>query len=285
VSWGRQLIDLILYSNLWIALGAAAMYAQTQLLLSGNVRWTHGVAFVFFGTLSLYAFHRIIGLSKFMAFVREGRYQVIYEHRHHIITYGLLAGLMSLWHLLRMPWRQQLWIVPAAVVSGAYVVPWGKKGRRLRDFGSSKIFFIAFAYTWLTVWLPAVEWHLQGQIATWLMLLERFTFLFAITVPFDLRDRAVDLQAGVYTLPVRLGPHKAIWMAEGALAITALCVLLNAAIGCYPFGVVLAFALALAFSGWWIWLSPKMTHDYYFTGLLDGTMILQFGLVWCGWYL
>ncbi len=261
------------------------MYAQTMLLLTGRVVWTHGLAFVFFGTLSLYALHRVIGLRKVMAFADKGRYKVIYEHRSHIVLYGLVAMVAGAWHFFQLPQKMQLWILPAALLAGAYVLPLGKGGRRLRDFGAIKIFMIALVFAWLTVWLPALEAGMQGHIATWIMLPERFAFLFAITVPFDIRDREVDLRNDVRTLPVLMGERTSLWLAEGALGLVAVCVALNALIGCYPEGVVIGMAVSVATTAWWVWLSPKKTHDYYFTGLLDGTMLLQFLLVQAGWHL
>ena len=69
----RAIINLILYSNLWIALAALAMAAQTQLLLSGQVQPTPLLGFILFATLFLYAVHRIVGLEKAQPFLKKGR--------------------------------------------------------------------------------------------------------------------------------------------------------------------------------------------------------------------
>ncbi len=260
------------------------MYAQSRLLLTGRVGWSHGLGFVFFGTLSLYALHRVIGLSKVRAFAAQERYELIYAHRRHITAYGLLALAGGVWHFLQMPRFLRWWILPAVVLGAAYVLPFGKKGYRLRDFGAVKVFLIAWVFTWLTVWLPALEAGLTDRFATGFMMAERFAFLFAITVPFDLRDREVDLRTGVRTLPVLLGVRRSLLLAEGALLVAGACALLNAYIGCYPSGVLVGMGLSLLSTAYWVWISPTQTRDYYFTGLLDGTMVLQFLLVWAGWH-
>lgn len=259
------------------------MYAQSRLLLTGHIAWTHGLGFVFFGTLSLYALHRLVSLSKTRVLAAHGRYGLIYAYRTHIAVYGLVALAGGLWHFSQMVRLLRWWVLPAVVLGAAYVLPFGKRGCRLRDFGLLKIFLIALVFTWLTVWLPALEAGLSNHFATRLMMAERFAFLFAITVPFDLRDREMDLRAGVRTLPILLGVRCSLFLAEAALLVAGLCALLNTYIGCYPLGVLVGMGFALLSTAYWVWASPAHTHDYYYTGLLDGTMVLQFLLVWAGW--
>ena len=48
----------------------------------------------------------------------------------------------------------------------------------------------------------------------------------------------------------------------------------------YDLSIFFALALSAVSSAIFIWKATPEKHDYYFTGLLDGTMIIQFSLVW-----
>jgi len=64
----KKTIDLILYSNYWIALCAVAMLWQTLLLLGEPIKIDYLTGVVFFATLFLYAAHRIVGISRLEEF-------------------------------------------------------------------------------------------------------------------------------------------------------------------------------------------------------------------------
>ena len=99
----QPLINLLLYSNFWIAICAASMVWSTQLVLTGRFQLHPLGAFVFFATLLLYALHRLVGLSRAEGFKDKGRYFVIERFQTHIGLYALLAGLATLWFATDTP--------------------------------------------------------------------------------------------------------------------------------------------------------------------------------------
>jgi len=269
----RKGVDWLLYSNLWIALNALAQAAQTQYLLGGNIRLNPGLGLVFFGTLFLYALHRAIGLQRLRAFADKGRYYAISQFATQIRVFALLglAGAAACYLLL--PWPVQWRLALPGLVALAYVAPLGASGKRLRDLHFLKIFLIAGVWAWLTVWLPAAG---HGPFP-WRMALERAAFIFAITLPFDIRDLRIDNHTQVKTLPAVMGVRAAIALALALLAIMLVFVWTNPG---YNGGVKIALSLSALASGALILFSGRAQHDYYFTGLMDGMMILQMGLVW-----
>lgn len=276
----RKLIDLLLYGHFWIAGAALAMCLQTQLLLVGDFYLSPFSLFVFFGTLFLYAMHRVVGLARVRPFQKSGRYFIIARFKKHILIYALLAGLVALWFYLKLPRFLQFQALWPCLLAAGYVLPilFGRK--RLRDLSYVKIFLIALVWVWLTVYLPAAEYHLRFNIPMYLMCLERFFFVFAITLPFDIRDLKIDAYTKVKTLPARLGLKSTILLATLLLLLSLLFILLNVRLGVYPLPVAGALGLSLLVSFGLIYYSGRAKSDYYFTGLLDGTMPLQFLLVW-----
>jgi hypothetical protein len=269
----------LFYSNLWIALNAAAQVVQTRLLLNGELSLPPSAGFVFFGTLFIYALHRSSGLKRVAPFTGSGRYQIISRYKGHIEVYALLglAGAAVFFWLLPGPVRWLL-LLPGALALG-YVIPLGKNGKRLRDLHFLKIFLIALVWAWLTVWLPAAEQGRPLEPGLWRMGLERALFIFAITLPFDIRDMQIDRHTRVKTLPAALGVRPALALAFAALLLMLAMVWLNVHSGFYPSAALPALGISALLSAVLTGFANRVTHDYYFTGLIDGMMIVQFGLV------
>jgi 4-hydroxybenzoate polyprenyltransferase len=269
-------INLILYSNLWIALAATCMALQTQLLIGGQLNFSPLMIFIFFATLFLYAIHRIVGLNKYKPFHEDGRYFVIQHYKMHILGYACLAGLLGGYFFLIMPLQLKVALILPCFLSLGYVVPLFKGSKRLRDYNYIKIFLIAITWSWITVYLPAKALGLASHYPVWIMMLERSLFVFAITIPFDIRDLEIDQYNQVKTIPSVWGVGQAKLIAHISNMIAFLLVCLNVYMSTYSLNVggVLLFSLVLA--SLFIHLSGKYTHDYYYTGLIDGLMILQF---------
>jgi 4-hydroxybenzoate polyprenyltransferase len=271
----KAFIDLVLYSNLWIALSALAMSAQTQLLLLGRILLTPLLGFVFFATLFLYALHRIIGLQRAVPFQQSGRYFVIRKFKIHITIYAVLSGLLTTYFFFLMPFWLQLACLAPSLLALGYVAPLFGGTRRLRDFHYVKIFMIAIAWSWITVWLPASELHLSGQLPVWIMAFERALFIFAITIPFDIRDLEVDAFNKVKTLPAVLGIRNARWLAQAALLLSLSLVALNTFTSAYSLYTGFALSVSIFLAGLLVYFSGRIKHDYYYTGLVDGSMFFQ----------
>ena len=273
-------IDLILYSNLWIALAALAMAAQTQFLLRGHLEATPLLGFIFTATLLLYAVHRMFGLNRAKPFKGSGRYFVIQRFKSHIFLYALIAGLGTLYCYIQMPLRLQLGVLAPSLLSIGYVVPLFGKQRRLRDFNFVKIFLIAVAWSWITVLLPASELGMSGNFVVIIMSIERALFIFAITIPFDIRDLEIDRYNGVKTLPLAWGVNRSKQMAYIALSMFVCLIALNVSMSAYSYSTAFALFISAALSGVLVYYSGRFSNDYYYTGLVDGMMASQSVLVY-----
>ncbi len=272
----KKLIDLILYSNLFIACCAVAMTWQTQLLLGHSIGFTPLVGLIFCATLVIYALHRLVGMSKVKEFLEVERYRVIQQYRHHIWAYAGLALLGGTVSFFLVPFSVQIIILIPAVLSLGYVIPFlGKKSLRLRDIDMLKIFLVAGCWAYVTVLLPAAESNMLSSPHIWWMATERSLFVFAITLPFDIRDLKVDGHNQVRTFPAVLGLEKTLSLTGVILMIFSCLVYFNYS----DIKIISAMLLSAVSTFIFIWLSPKYRHDYYFTGLMDGTMIIQFLLL------
>lgn len=282
----RKIIDLLFYSNVYIAAAAVALTFQTQLILFGHFQLDALAVLVFFATMFIYASHRLVGLFSVKEFLEEGRFHVINTYKNHIWIYTGIALLGLIYAFFQVNFRLQMALVVPGLISVGYVIPFlgrtkEKKGLRLRDLNWIKIFLIAVVWGYVTVILPilevrAVEW------ADLLILLERMIFLFMITLPFDIRDLKVDEFNHVKTIPSVYGIPKTMQLVLFSFIFLMLLVIVNYVI-IPPKPLYFAvYGLSLSFISTYIFIriSINKTDDYYFTGLLDGTMWLQFVCVW-----
>ncbi|MFT5164965.1 MAG: 4-hydroxybenzoate polyprenyltransferase [Saprospiraceae bacterium] len=276
----KKIIDLILYGNFWIALGALVLTLQTKYILGEEVAWDEFGGLVFFSTWLLYSLHRIVGILRMEGFLDLERYSVIAKFRSHIIIYAIIATIGTIWYFFHLSPPVQIAVVLPGLFSLAYVLPFFGKRKRLRDFNQIKIYLIAFVWAWVTVVLPAVA---SGSVWSWsllLMFLERALFVFAITLPFDIRDLKVDGHTEVSTIPAVIGVDKTRSLALGLLGLGLVLIFINGYLGFYAFDVLVGLMISFISTGFLIRLSSVERHDYFYSGLMDGTMVFQGLWIW-----
>ena len=263
----QQLLNFLLYANVWIAVCATSMVLLTEWRLNGTLVLNPLNGFVFFSTWSLYCGHRLVGMERVKRFRNEGRYRVIYRYRRHIVAYAVIGALGAIFCFWQLPRPVQLWTIAPALVSLGYVLPF-LRGKRLRDFDFWKIFLVAGAFAWVTVALPWFH-HRPGSPPDVWLLLERFCFIFAITIPFDIRDLRVDAHTRVRTIPALLG----VWRSKGL----AIALLIASVVFLFLGGweISLGFVLTFPLVAMLIWQASREREDAYYTGFLDGTMVVQ----------
>ena len=271
-----SVLHRLLYGHFWIAACALAMYWQSRLLFGADIGLNATSVFLFSGTLALYGLHRLIGLNFVTGSEVTSRFDIIAAIRSETLIYALLGSLGAGISFFYLPRQLQLAVPLPALLSLAYALPVFRK-KRLRDFPYIKIFLIALVWTWLTASLPALELGLFNTPAAWWMMAERSLFIFGITLPFDLRDRETDTAAGISTLPSIMDVRPL-----GLLVLLAAiaCAYANLQGGLYTRGDWTAISITCLLAMIFLWLSPNVKHDYFFSGLIDGLMLLQFLGVW-----
>ncbi len=252
------------------------MCAQTQFILTERLDWNWLLGLIFFATLFIYALHRIIGISKVSEFREMERYAIIEKFKNHISFYALVSGIGGAICFWNVPFAVQSSLIIPGIISLGYVIPFFNGKKRLRDFNHIKIFLIAIVWSWVTVFLPALEIDEASALPVGLMILERAFFIFAITLPFDVRDLKVDSHSNVQTIPAVIGIKKTKILGGISLSLAFSLAVINWFIGSYNISVLLGLSLSFLTTWFITRLSDKIKHDYFFTGVIDGTMILQF---------
>jgi 4-hydroxybenzoate polyprenyltransferase len=109
-------------------------------------------------------------------------------------------------------------------------------------------------------------------------LAERFLFVFAITILFDIRDLEADKHAGLKTL-AKLGENK-------AMNLSYLLLMASFLISFFHYQnlndefIIWALAISTAITFLFLRLKKIRNLHWYYYGILDGTMLLQGVLVY-----
>lgn len=276
----RGLFTYFVFGSWWVSLCAAALGLLTWLEMTGGW-WNMPLFFFILGsTLVIYNLNMISGLT-------ELRQLGSHSERHHwcmdnerLMKFTLLVGLLiagiSVWFLNPVIW---LLIIPLTIVALAYTVPILKintSTKRIREIGLWKIFLIAAVWTGMTVILPAVEYYGFNQITdllSWRLSLGRTLFIFAITIPFDVRDLVNDAKKEVRTIPSVIGWKKSVILAE--LILLAFISIVGFRIGVHhPYFLGYAFSTAIAMII--VAFANPDRNDMYCSFWVEGSMIFQF---------
>ncbi len=268
---------LLLFTNLWISLAAGLVTADSYVRLGHAPRAFPVPLLVFFATLVVYNLDRLVHGADEDAVDRSDRHRWVARHRRGLFVLTAAAALGVASCLAAVSWTLALVLVPLGAVSLAYVLPVVmRRGRagpmRLKEVPGLKIFVIAATWAAATVVLPAFEVHAPVGSAAGVAA-ERFLFVFAICLPFDVRDLDRDRAMGIRTLPAILGlPATRILgvvTLAGAAALAAGHYGLAASSPTWPLVATDALALGLVAA-----MTPSR-GDLYYSLLLDGTLVVQ----------
>lgn len=214
-----RLVQFLFFTSIFSAACALVLCWASECLFVGKKTQLFSVLHVFVvaGTLVVYNVHYLI--KKFTAPLSDQNAWVQGNKHFNYIFLGLgllLSGIFA-FQLPSIMWPICLVL---ALLSFAYSLPFlpFKNKHRLKDYGWLKIFLLSVVWTCVTALLPLV-YHQQILSHYPFDILLRFVFLFILCLAFDIRDRAVDLEAGILTIPNRMG------LAKTYRLIAILCIL------------------------------------------------------------
>lgn len=264
-----SLLHFYLYSSLHIALCAMAITAFSYFAIPKQ--WID-IGYVFFvgsSTLLLYSLHRIVGIKRSESYSNQGRFAIIIKYKSHLIIYSFISAVYCLYAYCTFDWNRRLLLVIPAILSLSYSLPIFLGGKRLRDFHWIKIFLIAICWAVITFTIPIHELNIYSATTlTWLTL-ERILFLFAITIPFDIRDRKVDMINNVKTLATQYNDRTLKVISWTSLVIAGVIAAL-----CYQNIYKVPSILTYLITAFLISATHENKSDYFFTGKMDGTLML-----------
>lgn len=268
-KYAQTVIDLLLYTNVYIALAAAALtHASFFLVRSQQVSWPI-TGLVFFSTWFIYLLHRLISILQVDPFLHTIRIDKLSKLNTLNISLTIVAAVGILIHLPALTHHHFILLSACGLLSVFYAVPIPFLKKRLRDINFIKIVLISVTWAIVTIILPWIEAGQAHWTNVFLLSLERALFIFAITLPFDIRDRKIDTQYSLKTLSNTIGTKNTIYLSCSSLILATLISLFSMPL--YSSGILICIYFLIAA---YITRTSDKRSDYFYTAGLDGSIFL-----------
>ena len=281
-----KLFSFIINTNLFISVAAVFLTIETQLQLGMKPQLHPYLFIIFFATIFEYNVHRLITIITNPDTLKNDKHSWVSQNTkafYFLVVFSVIGFIISAALAKKIV---LITLLPIGIITLFYSLPIFKSKRilfRLREIPTLKIFLISMVWSASTILLPIIQ--SDDSFNTWhviTMLIERFIFVFAITIPFDIRDMKADEEAGLQTIPLIIGEKKSLILANVyILLFLILCVF-------HYYNTSLTFTLpAFIISALttFLFINNKKLKEtmYYHYFILDGTMLLQ-GLLVCMCY-
>ena len=211
----KQSFAFYVFGNIHVAVAA---YCLTKIsFLQFDITNQPLANFVFFSTLLSYNFIRWFQLDKLNSMTSIW----IRAHKRSLIVLNSLALIGSVYYLLNFRFADIILLIPFFLATFFYAFPFKKRTTGLRNVPGLKLFLISITWTGITLYLPLFSAQIHFSHFEYIAIAQRFLFVLAITIPFDIRDAQFDLP-GLNTIPQVLGVNRSKIIAALALVIVML---------------------------------------------------------------
>jgi hypothetical protein len=267
----KKIFDLFIYTSLFIACGAVLMAWQTFELFNIPIH-PDLLGFIFSGTLCSYNFHWYLTPPQAEKENRKRMWNQMNRKLHMGLSVsGLVAAIYFAFGLR----EYNTFLFLTALLTFLYSAPKipFKLFQLLKTVSIGKTFYLALAWTHVTIILPFITGNSSLDASAWLFILNRFIFIYSICILFDYRDRREDIEQNIRSM-VTIMTEKNI-----NLVFYSCIFLFYASLGLMIpfFSPVILVALGLPALPISLLYSYFKTHtsdfNYYF--ILDGIMILS----------
>lgn len=280
----KRIANPFIFGNIFISACTLSLFLETYLQLGAPVVIDGLAMLVFFATLFLYNFHRLMGVRR------------IKPEDHGIITGWASKHRFSLFMLAIIGvggvgffvFQTSLTIFIVLAMLGAIsllyelpVVRYHRQFQRLRNLWVHKAFMITTVWALATALLPAINISFPlGNYQLWLTIVERMIFIFILALCFDARDVEFDRRDNLKTIPIRYGPESISLFYKILCAVFIVIVSLHYFVLTRLWGIGVAMIVSIILTYFTVIKTYPRKSDYYYMFIVDGMMMAQFLLMW-----
>ena len=199
MKWIVKIFKFYINSSIHVSLAVVALQLITYLTLDIS-QDKNLLLFTFFATITGYNFIKYSQLAKLHHLSLTESLKII-----QIFSLGCFCAMLYFLNTLNG------YVLLACFVLGfitvLYALPVFSRKRTLRSLLGVKIYAIAVVWAGVVVTLPVLQATHEVGWDEMIMSIQRFLFVVAITLPFDIRDLGYD-DVSIGTLPAQLGVKK-----------------------------------------------------------------------------
>ena len=163
---------------------------------------TNLLLLVFFATNLSYNLQRVVR-HRSNKTINSSRHQWVYNQKTFLYSLIIISSCISGYLFFTIfTFYELLYFSPLIVIALFYAVKVFSKS--LRDIPFIKIILIAFSWSAVSVLIPAYIYQELLANAVWILFILNFIYIFALVIPFDIRDLEFD-EPDKKTIPQLIG--------------------------------------------------------------------------------
>tara|TARA_B100000809_G_C15078902_1_gene508900 strand:- start:137 stop:874 length:738 start_codon:yes stop_codon:yes gene_type:complete len=208
------------------------------------------------------------------------RLKWVIKHQISLTISSVIFGLIGLLCTLFIDSYCFLILIPLGGLSIFYVIPLipiYKGSSSLREIPYLKIIVIGITWSIAIIWLPMMDTrYTVGMDTSTLVisLLQVFLYVFAITLPFDVRDIKFDKITHIKTIPRLIGVKNTIVFSEILLA-TSVLLIYFLPVGLYFYPLILGHIITMII----IAFTNERRNELFYAGWIEGSVIILYTCV------
>jgi hypothetical protein len=265
--------ETFVYGNVLVALCGLALSLSTYIIL--NLEYSEisipALALIFFSCLFIYNLN-VFFLGEFDLNVERERWKSENIKLVKILClfcllpisfYGSLLSRESVFLLAHLFLLALLYIIPIKIKSKYY---------SFRKIPLLKIFILTYVWSCATVLLPVFECGFYEWNKISFLFMERFIFILAVSMPFDIRDYERDKEQAVLTIPGLVGKKNAVII---SIFILSAFIFSSLIYNGWSY-IFLSRTLIGLLAGYFIVNASNTRKEFYFLLYMDGILLLYF---------
>lgn len=191
----KNIFNFYINSSIHVALSVCSLVAITGFEFNFQVS-CHFFWFCFFGSITGYNFVKYAEVARL-------KHRSLGSSLRVIQIFSFFSFIALCYFMFQLPFKTLLVTSGFAFLTFLYSVPF-LMNKNLRSLLGVKIIIVAFVWVGVTVLIPVVNEGLALSDDVWISFVQRFLFIFVLTLPFEIRDLKYD-EVALGTLPQRAG--------------------------------------------------------------------------------
>jgi (E)-4-hydroxy-3-methyl-but-2-enyl pyrophosphate reductase len=257
----KDILELLAYGNIYVALGAAFLPFVVQALTDLPV----SIAYAGMAACYAYAMHSLnIFLDRSAIQLNDPRRAAFYQHWRMVFTgTGIAAVCIAIWIAAGIGSLTFFAMLMMILLGLLYAVPlilplWWEKlsAPKLKDIPTSKTFSIPIAWAVVTVLVPHLSNFFEAPGRILYAFLVVFLLVLTRTALLDLLAVQGDRLVGKETLVVQIGEERTVHFTAKVLAVLGFLLLLGPLVGLSTTFALLIIPMAAVY-GWHLWMCSK----------------------------
>ncbi len=282
-----KLINTIISWHISLAIAAVLLTVSAQIQLGLKPQWQPWLFLIFSGTLFEYNRHRIVILFFQGGALNSGKHELLRKNQMKFFLIALILGIGFVAAALSTKTEVLLTFLLLGFLTLFYSgLGFGNKKHHynLREIPYLKIILITSIWSVSTILLSVIQAGNEiFKTNVILLFAERFLFIFAIAIQFDIRDMQADHRAGLKTIPLLINKNNSLVLSWLSLLICFLITFFHYRVQNEWF-IIEAICISLITTTLYLKIQFFKNPGRYYYQVLDGALLLQ-GILVLGFYL